>query len=220
MKNTYQESLRKQAKMYHRNERGSVFTNGLLIKHSYESASKTNLSWWGDVDFILNNYRVSVEWIHPRQDYLDHVEGEVHKSLEHLNIDLLDGIVTSTTYRKLGKSRKKVLLRKVDYSKELGDYNEAYEAAFEKISRSSEYKARPHIRTNWEKDSYAVSVCMPVEILAVDDLVQLVYLVKKLIKRETTLDAEFKDYVYANQQFVKEEIFKEIKNFCIDYKII
>lgn len=220
MKNTYQENLRKQAKMFHRNERGSVFTNGLLIKHNYESTGKTNLSWWDDVDFILNNYRVSVEWIHPRQDYLDHVESEIHKSLEHLNIDLLDSIVTSTTYRKLGKSRKKALLRKVDYSNELGDYNEAYEAAFEKISRSSEYKSKPYIRTNWEKYAYAVKICAPIEILGVDDLVELVSLVKKLIRRETTLDSEFSDYVYTNQQCMDDKSYKVSPSLVIHHKLV
>ncbi len=205
MKNTYQESLRKHAKMNHRNERGSVFTNGLLIKHSYESANKTNLSWWDDVDFILNNYRVSVEWIHPRQDYLDHVESEVHKGLEQLNIDFLDSIVTSTTYRKLGKSRKKVLLRKVDYSKKLDAYNEAYEATFEKISCSSEYKAKPFIKTHWKKYAYVVSICAPIEILQIHDLVLLVRLVKCLIQQQTSLGAEFSDYTYSSKNFLDEK---------------
>lgn len=206
MKNTYQESLRKQAKMYHRNERGSVFTNGLLIKHSYEYASKTNLSWWDDVDFVLNNYRVSVEWIHPRQDYLDHVESESHKSLEHMNIDLLNGMVTSTTYLKLGKSRKKAILHKVEYPSDFSHYNKAYEATFEKISLSSIYKSRPYIKTHWEKNAYAVKICAPTEILGVDDLVQLVNLVKKLIKRQTTIDLEFSDYLYTNKQSMQDKL--------------
>lgn len=209
MKNTYQENLRKQAKMYNRNERGSVFNNGLLIKHIYESTGKTNLSWWDDVEFILNNYRVSVEWIHPRQDYLDNVESEVHKSLEHLNIDLLDGVVTSTTHRKLGMSRKKPILQKVEYPRDFSHYNKAYEATFEKISRSSLYKARPYINTHWEKYAYAVKICAPIEIFGVDDLKELVFLVKKIIKRETTLDIEFTDYFYANTQFMEEKLCAE-----------
>ena len=81
MKNLHQQNLKKSAKQYHRNTRSSNFVVGLLQYHQYDKESSSALSWWDDVDFILNDYRVIVTWIHPRQDYQDHVNTEPTKVL-------------------------------------------------------------------------------------------------------------------------------------------
>jgi hypothetical protein len=49
-----------------------------------------------------------------------------------------------------------------------------------------------------------VDICAPIEIQSERDLMALVNLVRKLLKRETTLKQEFADYVYARDEWVAE----------------
>ena len=70
------------------------------------------LSWWDDVAFIMGDYRVAVAWVHPRTVYSDQI-GTVAQSM----IDEVQaGIRREPVYKTVGKSRKKAVLFKVDFS--------------------------------------------------------------------------------------------------------
>ena len=213
MKNRYQENLKKSAKLYHRNERNSNFIKGLIQYYQYDEESSTSLSWWCDVDFILNDYRVVVAWTHPRQHYKDYIHFEAHKSVAHLGASI-DGIFNKSTpnYVKVGQSRKKIVYYTMNTFPKLSDELEtAHKLALQKIQHSNDYHAKPYIKTAWLAHGYFVEICVPIEVRGVDDLVKLVTLVKWLLKRETKLNTEFPVYVYTKKQWLAETLKAEIK---------
>ena len=213
MKNRYQENLKKSAKLYHRNERNSNFIKGLIQYYQHDEESSTSLSWWCDVDFILNDYRVVVAWTHPRQDYKDYIHSEAYKSVAHLGTSIDDIFNKSTpNYVKVGQSRKKIVSYTMHTFPKLSDEIEtAHKLALQIIQDSNDYHAKPYIRTEWLAHGYFVEICVPIEVRDVDDLVKLVILVKRLLKRETKLNTEFPDYVYTKKEWLAETLKAEIK---------
>lgn len=205
MKNTYQENLKKSAKLYHRNKRNSNFIRGLIQFHQYDAENASTLSWWDDVDFILNDRRVIVAWVHPRYDYQDYIESEARKSIAHLDVNM-DDIFNEATpnYVKAGKSRKKISTYTLNFTEDSDEWITAYKQALQEIPHSIEYKVKPYIKIEWRSNGHLVEICAPIEVRGVDDLMKLVTLVKRLLKRETTLDSEFPDYVYTKEQWLVE----------------
>lgn len=204
MKNPYFENLRVSAKCSHRNKRNLNLTNGIHVYHQYGEMNSSMLSWWDDVDFTLNDYRVVVAWVHPRQDFRDHVESEASKSVVHL--DSIEDIFneSKTNYVKVGHSRKKVVSHTVSFTKESEERSKAFRLALEEIPNSTQYCAKPYIRSEWLSHGYFVDICAPIEVRGIDDLLTLANLVKRLIKRETTLENEFSDYIYSKQEWLAE----------------
>lgn len=212
MKNRHQEHLKKSAKLYHRNKRSSNFTRGLIQFHQYDAENASSLSWWDDVDFILNDYRVVVAWIHPRYEYQEYIESEASKSIAHLDININDMFNEAMpNYVKVGQSRKKIATYTVNLTKDSDEWTTAYRLAIQELPHSIEYEAKPSINTEWRVNGYLVEICAPIEVYGVDELVKLVTLVKRLLKRETTLDNEFPDYVYTKEQWLVEASKRESK---------
>ena len=213
MKNLHQQNLKKSAKRYQRNKRNTNLVAGLIQFHQYDQESSSALSWWDDVDFILNDYRVIVAWIHPRQEYKDYVETEAHKSVAHLDSDKSNIFDESTpNYVKVGQSRKKILTYTVNFTKTADEWDTAYALALEALQSSTTYQAKPYMRTEWLAHGYFVDICAPIEVRSIDDLVKLVDLVKRLLKRETTLDHEFPAYAYTKVQWQAEGLKGTSKN--------
>ncbi|NOT65658.1 MAG: hypothetical protein HOP06_06500 [Methylotenera sp.] len=205
MKNSYQEHIKRLAKLNHRHQRGKNYINGMLIRHLYPAEKATQLSGWDDVSFILNDYRVNVAWIHPRQDYLDHLQSEASKRVAHLS-PIGDIFNKSTAnYVKVGQSRKKVVSHTMSFTKESELWSKAYDLALQEVSETTQYCATPFIRKEWLANGYFVNLCAPIEVRSIHDLTILVSLVKRLLKRETTLEQEFPHYTYTKEQWVAEE---------------
>lgn len=204
MKNPYLENLRKSAKCSHRNKRNLNFANGIHVYHEYSEMNSSMQSWWDDVDFILNDYRVVVTWIHPRQNFRDYVESEASKSVAHLGPigDIFNE--SKANYVKVGQSRKKVVSHTVSFTKESEERSKAYQLALEEIPNSTQYCAKPYIHTEWLSHGRFVDICAPIEVRGIDDLLMLANLVKRLLKRETTLESEFSDYIYSKQEWLAE----------------
>ena len=74
----------------------------------------------------------------------------------------------------------------------------------EVLQSSTTYQAKPYIHTEWLAHGYFVDICAPIEVRSIDDLVKLVDLVKRLLKREKMLDNEFPKYAYTKAQYHAE----------------
>ncbi|MEB0141085.1 MULTISPECIES: hypothetical protein [unclassified Undibacterium] len=207
MKNKHQEQLKRLAKLYHRNSRRSHFEEGIIVRHLYDTENSQKFSWWDDVVFILNDYRVNVAWTHPRFVYNERVEEIARAECEHLESpSMLDFMADSLpNYRKIGKSRKKI----VSYTTERKT-NDAY---FESLRASEIRIARdpnngifiaPQISTKWTNWSRFVSICVPIEVHGTADLGDLANLTKRLLKRETSLEQEFPQYLYSQKNWNAE----------------
>lgn len=220
MKNPHQQNLKKSAKLYHHNTRNSNFVARLIQYHQYDQESSSALSWWDDVDFILNDYRVIVAWIHPRQDYKDYVETEAHKNTAHLDSYSSNIFDESTpNYVKVGQSRKKVSTYTVNFTKTVDEWNAAYAQALEAQQSSTAYQAKPYIHTEWLAHGHFVDICAPIEVRSIDDLVKLVDLVKRLLKRETMLDNEFPAYAYTKAQWQAEGLHTKTNKLQSQHKV-
>ncbi len=198
MKNAYQEKLKIAAKIFHKNNRGEKFTNGVIIWHQYDEANMPKLSWWNEVSFILNDYLVQVAWIHPRMAFKDRAEDDAYKKVAHLDRSA-DGFMgqTKPNYVKVGQSRKKIISRTLTGSLLSIDWMQAFDAAYAEILKEADFKIAPFIKPEWVQHSRFVELCAPIEIQSERDLMALVNLVRKLLKRETTLVQEFTGYSYA-----------------------
>jgi hypothetical protein len=108
MKNRAIEAMKQRAKLYHRNKRGDEFTNGVIVRHLYHDMTPETLTFWDDAVFIVNDYRVALWWVHPRDRYHDLVEKEALRRLNHLHpeIDLFADMTANR--KKLGRTLKKV----------------------------------------------------------------------------------------------------------------
>lgn len=205
MKNRYQEHLKRSAKHYHRNARNANFIKGLLQFDLCDSRNSSTLSWWDDVEFILNNYRVIVTWVHPRLKFLDQIESEAHKRSIHLDSNSDDFIKDTTpNYFKVGRSRKKISTYSVKLTESNTEWNAAYKQSFDGIESTNQYQAKPYIHSKWIKSGRYVEICAPIEVRDIGDLIKLVTLVKKLLKREVMIHTEFPNYVYTKDQWLSE----------------
>jgi hypothetical protein len=76
MKNLHIERLKRLAKQHHRTQSGEHFEKGVKAYRDYDGLPPERLTWWDDVAFILNDYRVELAWHHPRMAYEDAIEAE------------------------------------------------------------------------------------------------------------------------------------------------
>lgn len=205
MKNSYQEKLKKSAKVFHKNNRGEKFTNGIIFWHQYDEAGTTKLSWWDDVSFILNDYLVQVAWIHPRMAFKDRAEDDALKKVAHLDRGA-DSIMDQSkpNYVKVGRSRKKMISRTLAESLLSSDWMQAFDAAYAEKLKEADFQITPFIKAEWVLHGRFIEICAPIEIQSERDLMALVNLVRKIHKRETTLGQEFADYVYARDEWIAE----------------
>ncbi len=205
MKNSYQEKLKISAKFFHKNNRGEKFTNRVIFRHQYDEADMTKLSWWDDVSFILNNYLVQVAWIHPRMAFKDWAEDEAHKKVAHLDKGN-DGFMRQSkpSYVKVGRSRKKIVSRTLAGSLLSSDWMQAFDAAYAETLKEADFQITPFIKTERLQYGCFVEICAPIEIRSERDMMALVNLVRKLLKRETTLAQAFAGYVYARDEWIAE----------------
>lgn len=217
MKNNYVENLKRKAKGLHKsNVRNRHYDDGVLIRHLYDHHhDRERLSWWDDCGFIMNDYKVSVAWSHPRTRYKEECDDLAHTiALEKFPYPVFDlvkqkgKILEGSTphFVKIGKSRKKIDHYTFDRTK-----SEIYlarrkelEGLEESLSSTSDIKVTPSINSKWTNHSRFISICVPIEIRNENDLVQLVSIVKSLLKREKTLAELFPNYAYTKDDWIAE----------------
>lgn len=220
MKTFYVEQRKKSAKLFHKNNQKSThYKNGILIRHLYSDLNKNTLSWWDDVGFILNDYRVSIDWTHPRQAFWDHVHNlaidivlETDHEQELNSIRLRE--MQTPIYKKVGRSRKKIKLYEHNFLPDNG-YIDALKQAEREIASSTDFVVVPSLDISWTNHSRFVSACLPMEICNEHDLMTLVSSIKRLISHEVTLNELFPNYHYTKQNWADEKAERGEKEFHV-----
>ncbi len=205
MKNLYYQSLRQSAKNFHSRQHGDHFEKGIKPQYDYSDEETTKLSWWDDVTFILNDYRVHVSLSHPRWHYKETIRSKAFDNIDGL--DMFDEQAfenASPQFVKVGKSRKKIASYKIDSLLKPGMY-ELLEAEERKLLKSNDVKIYPFMKVSWFKDCRYVDICIPMEIKGTQDLISLVTLVRRLLSRMTTLSKEFSEYEYSQKNWKEEQ---------------
>lgn len=207
MKNEHIERLKREAKLFHRANRQPRFQDGLVVRHLYDKENPQKVSWWDDVGFVLNDYLVNVAWVHPRYAYKDQAEEVAYQACAHLRTPSVDDMFhgEQPNYLKVGKSRKKIASYTMK-SHGAPEYFDALQAAETRIARdpANGITIRPSVTTEWTNWSRFVCLCAPIEVRDVSDLHLLANLVKRLLKRETSLAQEFPAYVYTQKNWITE----------------
>lgn len=219
MKNIHVDDLKRKAKVYHKsNKRNHYYENGVLIRHVYcHLEDLARLTWWNDFGFILNDYRVSVAWQHPRHRYAEEIKDLAYSlakekypdnELENKNLKSLFRQHSTPNYKRVGKSRKKIHTVSLNRDFFGGQESERFEESKKIesiIGYTSEVIIVPSINSHWTSRSRFVSVCLPMEIRNETDLITLSSIIKRLLKRETTLDELFPSYMYSKDDWLQEK---------------
>ncbi len=202
MKNKTVECLKLSAKQYHRSRRGDHFDSGIRVFHLYNDFDPSRLSWWDDVTFILNDYRVALAWIHPRMAYEDMIADEVARITA--NFPAPDIMQTSTpTYKSAGKSRKTISSWKcapVDRS----DWLEHHNRTRQHVMQSANFQITPYLTSRWGPYSRLVTLCAPLEVSSEGELRSLAAVAKRLLKHEVSLEDLFSDYCYTKADWERD----------------
>lgn len=206
MKNPKQEKLRLMQRQYHRCNQWRLRKGGHYIPHSYAETKPDSLSWWDDVGFILNGRRIIVWWQHPRHVYADALD---ERSWQEAGDSPQDNWLTegsTKNYKPAGKSRKKI----VSYTSR--QPSEAQSQYYDKLriirqrlaDEGIEMKVVPSCkfeRLNW---AMGISLVAPIEVRNEDELAMVAVLAKRLLLRQTTLEAEFPGYRYSRTDWLNE----------------
>lgn len=210
MKTFYVEQRMKSAKLFHRNNQQQThYEKGILIHHLYPDRNENTLSWWDDVGFILNDYRVSIAWTHPRQAFLDHVQNLAFDMVsEACSKNELNSVGMSEEqtpiHKKVGRSRKTIKFYKQNFLPDNG-FIKALRKTESELAASTDFVVVPKLHIYWTKRSRFVSACLPMEVRDDDDLMVLASTVKRLIKREVTLNELYPDFRYTKQNWADEK---------------
>lgn len=205
MKNRHIESLRRKAGEYHRNRQWRL-ESGLFIPHAYPEKRRDDLSWWDDVGFILSGRRVIVHWKHPRCAYGDAIEEAAASAIPVPAAS--DGWREGgeKTYRKLGRSRKKVIgTTGSSPTPAWSEYFAALRTREDELTRNGiDLDIRPSMRVSWYNWATAVDLVAPVEVRSRDDVALLAAIARRLLKREATIADEWPGYSYGRADWLAE----------------
>lgn len=211
MKNRHFEYMRRKMREYHRHHPWRL-DGGLFIHHEYPHGKANKLSWWDDVGFILNGRRVIVNWLHPRRAYLDAIEQQAFDDVPAPSTPstfekFLSGQEPGTKHwRKLGRSRKKVVGERMP--KTADEWVAFYDAVNERqdeLERAGiDLDVVPSMRVGLCSTATTVDLVAPVEIRSEDEIRALAMLAKRLLKRETSVAAEWPGYSYGRDAWLLE----------------
>lgn len=206
MKDHRQERLGRLQREYHRNHPWRLGPGGLFVPHSYAEVKQDALSWWDDVGFILNRRRVIVWWRHPRHVYRDAIEELAQEQAGEFPFDdwLTQGAIPN--YRKVGRSRKKI----VSYT--CRPPSEASRAYFQHLqAMEQELSAQGidcdvHPSSKRKRLSWATGLDLvaPLEVRNEQELAVVADLARSLLLGRTTLEREFADYCYDKAIWLSE----------------
>ena len=206
MKDQRQERLGRLQREYHRNHPWRLGPGGLFVPHSYAEVRQDALSWWDDVGFILSRRRVIVWWRHPRHVYRDAIEELAQEQAGEFPFDdwLTQGAIPN--YRKVGRSRKKI----VSYT--CRPPSEASRAYFQHLqAMEQELSAQGidcdvHPSSKRKRLSWATGLDLvaPLEVRNEQELAVVADLACRLLLGSTTLEREFSDYCYNKASWLSE----------------
>ena len=204
MKNRYYEQVRQRAKMFHRTHSLGVDASGIYTDHMFESDRR--LSWWHDIEFILNNRRVVIWWVHPRMRYADAIgeatweaAGEFPQSEDPIP-------EADPQFQRVGRSRKKIIsYLSRPTSKAVGEFYDRVSLLREQFAAAGiDHVVTPSIEVGQYRWGTGVELCVPIEIRSHANAVTLVALARRQLTQQTTCATEFADYRYGRTDWLRE----------------
>jgi hypothetical protein len=202
------EILRRLQRQYHQHHPWRLSQGGFYVPHSYAEMTPTDLSWWDDVGFILNGRRIIVWWRHPRyvysnaikdQAWLEAGDGPEDNWLTECGIKI---------YRKVGKSRKKLVRYTVRQPspEQIQNYGLVHDIEKHLSANGIDFD----VATSWKWRrltwGMGVSLVAPLEVRNEDELASVANLARRLILGKTMLETEFPGYHYNRADWLHEQL--------------
>ena len=205
MKNHYYENIKRQFKKA--SHRKYHFENKVYCDHSFNETGPSDLTWWADFGFMLNDCYMNVDWIHPRTEFKDTLREKAfqvkHLYKEKYYENLMDK--SEPIYKKLGKSRKKTLAWRTTLRNLNTDgFELALKLAEDNLQKEADFIIKPSISVEWHKYGKSVSMCAPVEIRSVNDVADLAQIIKRILKHEISVDEAFNHHRYTRLNWLDE----------------
>ncbi len=206
MKQSHYEILRRKQLEYHRYHPWGLSERGLHIPYSFEDLRPGASSTWDDVGFILNGRRIIVWWQHPRLIYSNAIN---KKAWEEVGDGPRDNWLTeggTKTYRKVGRSRKKlVCYTSREPSPEQRKHYDLLNATMVRL-RAEGIDCDVSASWKWQRLNWAmgVSLVAPIDVRSANDLADVADLAKRLILWKTTLQKEFPEFNYGRANWLRE----------------
>lgn len=178
----------------------------MYIPHVYDY-SKKDFSWWDDISFRFGSQRISVAWIHPRMAYRDKVEDVTYEMANaefpyREKGDWLDE--TTPNYKKVGKSRKKVISHTMAHSTKRNGFFDRWGELMAEHSKTSDIVIRPSIHIEQWQHARGVMITAPLEVFCEEDCYILRNVVASLLDGRNTLQSLFGDYTYSKDDWNAE----------------
>jgi len=214
MKDPRQERLGRSQREHHRHHPWRLSPGGLYVPHSYAEKQPDVLSWWDDVGFILNRRRVIVWWCHPRDVYRNAIEELAWEQAGEFPLD--DWLTKGATpnYRKVGRSRKKI----VSYT--CRPPSEASRAYFQRLQaleqamsgQGIDCDVRPGAKRSRLWWATGLDLVAPLEVRSEQELTAVADLARRLLLGQTTLAQEFPGYSYGKANWLAEAQARDAKS--------
>lgn len=175
------------------------------------------LTFWDDVGFVLNGKFVMVWFQHPRRFYHEAIEAAASLEAGAMPDDDSSPFEidpAKTHWKKLGRSRKKVLGYQF---KPMSDESDLYFEKLRKIEFSLsgegvDFTARPKMKVKRLFWCVGVELCVPVEVRSYDEACKLAALARRLLKGESTIAKEFGGAEYGRSDWLAEASLRDGSN--------
>ena len=139
--------------------------------------------------------------------FKNQAEDEAYEKLAHLVRDFDYSLSQcEPIYAKAGKSRKRVVGHVMKDPNAPSESEGTFQAAYAEIVKTSNYQVAPYIKSQWVLGCRFVELCVPIEVRTEQDLMKIVNLTRKLLKRETTLENEFHNYLYTRADWCLDNL--------------
>ena len=216
MKNRAIEAMKQRAKLYHRKEHGDQFTNGIIPRYLYTEMTPETPTFYDDAVFIVNDYRVALWWVHPRDRYRKLVHTEAVRRVAHLHPESDPYADMTPNYKKLGRSRKKIVSWTQQPTRdEFRIYFDLLTDMERQVGQEVEFEVRPAMTINWNNWCKGLNLCAPFEVRSEADLLALTHVARRLVKRESSMSQEFGDVVYRQSDWLADiQLIEAIKDRC------
>lgn len=202
------EAMRRSQLEYHRNHPWRLSVGGYFVPHTYEEKTPDTLTQWDDVGFIMNGRRVMVWWEHPRYRYGEEIWDKVWNEV---GIGPRDNWLTeggTKNYKRVGRSRKKLV--STTLRSPSPEQSTHYDLLRATSARMNSEGIDLEICASWRPErlwwARGVNIVAPLEVRSEKDLAVVANLAKRLLKRETTMETEFRGYRYTRSDWLREQV--------------
>lgn len=204
MKNKHAEARYKNAKAYTktRENDGSKYR----VYHLYKDENGKPLKekgYWDDVGVFSGSIFNSICWVHPRYAFEEEIR---HKSYDRLYDSDVEKWFNSFVpqYKKVGKSRKKVVSYQSPDIEEPTTPVKTHKEAFDEELAETSYVQKCFIKVNMYKTSRCIEVCYPIEVINEESLKAMADEVMGYIHDYSKFYEKYGDFVYGVNEYKQE----------------